>query len=107
MRGWTFAVLLLAACGPAPVRDLPDGGAGSGPAVEDVTPGLNEVEPDLCHAADFAQYLGQPASVLQGVPIGRAYRVVPHGGIITQEYSAGRVNFWLGRSGDIARIGCG
>ena len=104
MRLSSFAVFaVLAACAP-----VPGPGPGLPPGtVEDVTPGLNEIEPDLCKAADYMQYLGQPGTVLQGVDITRVYRVIPDGGIVSQEYSAGRINFWLGPRGDILRIGCG
>ena len=105
MRVWFVpALLLLSACTGGQQRGDP---SGEDPLVADFTPGLHQVEPDLCHAADFARYQGQPATALEGVPIARKYRVIPDGGITTQEYTAGRVNFWLGKRGEIARIGCG
>ena len=104
MRAKFMALMLLAACGPAPVA-APEPG-GSTPFV-DVTPGWNEVEPNTCHLDDFAQYQGQPGSVVESAGITRAFRVIPEGGIVTQEYAAARVNFWLNRKGEIERIGCG
>lgn len=104
MRHWLFPVLLLAACGPAPATDpLPDSSA----PFTDSTPGLDAVEPDTCHLVDFSQYQGQPGSVVDAAGISREYRVIPRGGIVTQEYAAARVNFWLDRRGLIDRIGCG
>ena len=97
---------VLAACGPAPGPDAPppDGGLTD---LIDVTPGLNDIEPDHCGAAAFDVYLGQPVGVLQGVPISRDYRVVPFDGIVTQEYNAYRINFRLNGRGAIAKVDCG
>ena len=104
MRLRHFPLLLLAACGPAPV-EAPAPGA-STPFI-DVTPGLNAVEPDTCHLDDFAQYQGQPAAAVEAAGITRAFRIIPEGGIVTQDYAAGRVNFWLNRRSEVERIGCG
>lgn len=95
------ALALCVACAPVPPTDLPPG------TRVDVTPGLVEIEPDLCRLGDFQQYVGQPGAVLDGVTIARVHRVIPYGGIVTQEYAAGRVNFWLNPAGNIERIGCG
>ena len=104
MRLRYIPVLLLAACGPAPVARP---GAGDSAPFVDVTPGLTEVEPNTCHLDDFAQYQGQPAAVVAAAGITRAYRVIVPGGIISQEYSAARVNFWLNAKGEVEQIGCG
>ena len=104
MRAMFIPVLLLVACGPAPAP-VPEPGA-STPFV-DTTPGWNEVEPNTCHLDEFAQYQGQPGAVVDSAGITRPYRMIPKGGIVTQEYAAARVNFWLNRSGDVERIGCG
>lgn len=97
---------LLSACGPAPVPDVvpPEGDFTD---LIDVTPGLNDIEPDHCGAAAFDVYLSQPVAVLQGVPISRDYRVIPFDGIVTQEYNAYRINFRLNGRGDIAKVDCG
>lgn len=104
MRAKFIPLMLLVACGPAPV-ETPEPGA-STPFV-DVTPGWNEMEPNTCHLDDFAQYQGQTGAAVEAAGITRAYRVIPKGGIVTQEYAAARVNFWLNRSGEVERIGCG
>lgn len=104
MRLTYIPILLLVACGPAPVA-VPE--PGSGADLVDVTPGWNEVEPNTCHLDDFAQYQGQPAAVVEAAGITRAFRIIPEGGIVTQEYAAGRVNFWLNRRSEVERIGCG
>ena len=99
-------LVVLAACGPAPVPNAPppDGDVTD---LIDGTPGLNDIEPDHCGAAAFDVYLGEPVAVLQGVPISREYRVVPFDGIVTQEYNAYRINFRLNGRGAIDRVDCG
>ena len=98
--------VVLAACGHPPSPDAappPDDNALYG----DVTPGLNDIEPDHCGAAAFDVYLGQPVAVLEGVPVSREYRVVPFDGIVTQEYDAYRINFRLNDRAKIAKVDCG
>ena len=101
-------VLLFAGCVPVETQDPPAGAPQPGDLIAgpaDDT--LVEREPDLCHAADYQQYLGQPGSVVGTLGITRPFRVVEFGGIVTQEYNPGRINFWLTPAGEIARIGCG
>jgi len=99
--------LLLSACLPAVPVD-PGPGVQPGDTLEGSGDGLLvEREPDLCHAADYQQYVGQPGSVVPGLRIPRETRVIPFGGIYSQEYVPGRINFWLAPSGMIERIGCG
>jgi len=104
-RRFLFPVLLLTACGPVAAPDLPPPDDAAG--FDDVTPGLNDIEPDHCGAADYDIYLGQPVAVLEGVPISRNYRVIPSDGIVTQEYNAYRINFRLNGRSDIAKVDCG
>lgn len=104
MRAKFIPLILLVACGPAPA-EAPEPGTPT--SFVDLTPGWNEVEPDTCHLDEFAQYQGEPGAGIEAAGITRDYRVIPKGGIVTQEYAAARVNFWLNRSGDVERIGCG
>lgn len=104
MRAKFIPLMLLMACGPA-VVEAPEPGAST--PFADLTPGWNEVEPNTCHLDEFARYQGQPGEVVEAAGITNAYRIIPKGGIITQEYAAARVNFWLNRRGDVERIGCG
>ncbi len=68
---------------------------------------LVEREPDLCHAADYQVYVGQPGSIVSTLGITRTYRVIGYGQIFTQEYNAGRLNFRLNPSGQIVVVDCG
>lgn len=100
--------LVVAACAPAPA-DIPATGA---PQPGDLIAGadgaaLEEREPDLCQAADYQQYLGQPATIVPTLGITREYRVIEAGEIYSQVYNPSRINFWLAPTGEIARIGCG
>lgn len=102
------AFLLLAACVPPDDTterpgDLQPGDLISQPGKD----GLVEREPDLCKAADYQQYVGQAGSIVPSLGISRTYRVIRHGDIFTQEYNAGRLNFWLTPSGTIERVVCG
>ncbi len=104
----TALVLALAACAP-PAPQTPAAGA---PQPGDLVGGgsvgtLVEREPDLCRAADYQRYVGQPGSVVAGLGIARVYRVVEFGGIVTQEYDPARLNFNLDPSGVIVRVACG
>lgn len=99
--------LFLAACVPAE-----DGGSTGGAQPGDLLGGdggavLIEREPDLCDAARYQQYVGQPGSIVPTIGVTRTYRVIEYGSIFTQEYNAGRLNFWLTPSGTIEKIGCG
>lgn len=95
--------LALAACAPVPEPlplPLPD------PNI-DLTPGLNDKEPDTCHATDYAYLVGQPESVLPTAGITKTYRVITPGAIITQEYSAQRIDVRVDDLGIITALSCG
>ncbi|WP_244868119.1 I78 family peptidase inhibitor [Vannielia litorea] len=94
----------LAACQP-PVEELPPNDA---PIQDNVDSGLVEREPDICGASAYRERaIGQPASVIPTLGVTRQTRVVPHGGIVTQEYNPYRMNFYLDPNGMISRITCG
>lgn len=79
----------------------------TGPVHENPASGLVEREPDLCHAADYQEYVGQPGEVVDTLEITRTYRVIEFGGIVTQEYDGLRINFRLDPDGVIAKVDCG
>lgn len=81
----------------APVQPLPTAGIS----------GLEERQPDLCHAKTYVPYLGQPGSVIGTLGITRDYRVVEFRGIEPQEYDPLRIVFRLDASGNIYNIDCG
>ena len=115
MNAFTPAVLvtlvLMAACAPPPPPPPVAPIAGIDPVTGlpvDVTPGLNEREPDTCKAADHIALLGQQAPAIQTAGITKTFRVVSPGAIVSQEeYNSFRVNFYLDGTGKIVRINCG
>jgi len=100
--------LLLAACVPPEAGGPPPGAPQPGDLVAGSSGDtLVEREPDLCHAADYQQYVGQPGTIVPSLGITRSYRVIEFGGIFSQIYEPGRLNFRLSQSGQIQRIDCG
>lgn len=69
--------------------------------------GLETREPDSCGAAALEHLIGQTEGMLRTVVLKQTYRVVPVGALVTQEYNAGRVNFYLDDTGRIAQVRCG
>lgn len=103
------ATLSLSACAPAPAPVQP---VAPVMPVETVTPvsgvaGLEERQPDLCHAKDYISALGQPGTVIAGLGITRPFRVVEFRGIEPQEYNPQRIVFRLDQAGNIQNIDCG
>lgn len=102
-------VALLAACTPVPEPVLP-----TVPGIDpvpgqpvDLTPGLNDPEADVCNSAPYLWLIGQPAEAATNANIMAPMRVIPLGGLITEEYSSSRINFHLDGAGKIAKIRCG
>lgn len=112
------ATALLAGCMPPPAY-APAQMAAPLPAVAPVASvepipaaatgisGLQERQPDLCHAKDYAQHLSQPGSIIPTLGISRSYRVVEYRGIEAQEYDPNRIVFRLDAAGNIQNIDCG
>ncbi|MEZ5686182.1 MAG: hypothetical protein R3D78_09945 [Paracoccaceae bacterium] len=104
------AAVLLAACQPeyleetpAPVVPAPQ----LTPPVTTTAGGLEERQPDTCHAADYLSVLGQPSSALDYLAINRPYRIVEWRGFEDQNYNPQRVVFRLDAAGNIWNIDCG
>lgn len=74
---------------------------------ENPASGLVEREPDLCHAADYQEYVGQPGTIIDTLDISRSYRIEETGAIVTQEYDGLRINFHLDADGVISKVDCG
>jgi hypothetical protein len=106
-------LLMLAACGPTPAPEAPP--VVVPPGIDpvtgqpvDLTPGLNDREPDTCHAADYQYLMGQSETAVTAAGITRPTRLVPMGGIVSQEeYNSFRINFHLDAAGTIVLINCG
>lgn len=107
--------LFLAACGPSPEPELapvnPVLPTGLDPMTGqpiDTTPGLNDREPDTCHAADYQNLLGQTENEVRASGITRPVRMVTMTTIVDQEmYDSFRINFHTDATGRIVRISCG
>jgi hypothetical protein len=91
----------LSACAPEP-KPVPL----FDPAV-DVTPGLNDKEPDICHARNFSYYIGKPVAELRTAVSGRPLMVLAPGALGSQEYDAARINAYVDGSGLVYRLSCG
>ena len=100
----------VAGCAPAPApmpAPVPAMAQPAPPPPAEGIAGLQEREPDLCHAGDYTASLGQPGSVIPSLGITRDYRVVEYRGIEPQEYDPLRIVFRLDASGNIYNIDCG
>jgi hypothetical protein len=108
----SLTLLLVACAAPEPETISPATPPGIDPVTGlpvDLTPGLNEREPDTCHAADYQYLMGQTEAAVTAAAItDRPTRMVTMGGIVSQEeYNSFRVNFYTDATGRIVRISCG
>ena len=85
----SLTLLLVACAAPEPETMAPAAPPGIDPVTGlpvDLTPGLNEREPDTCHAADYQYLMGQTeAAVMAAAITDRPTRMVTMGGIVSQE----------------------
>lgn len=110
-----FLLLALGACAtapePEPLPVTPVVPPGIDPVTGqpiDLTPGLNDREPDTCKLPEVQHLMGMTALEVNGAGIVRPHRMVPLGGIVSQEdYNPARVNFYTDALGRIVRISCG
>lgn len=76
-------------------------------------PGMGERSPrvEASPACDFAIWAGRPLNeeevARQMEALGRPYRVLPPGSMMTMDYSPSRVNFDVDENGIVSRIWCG
>lgn len=96
-------VFSLSACAPEP-EPLPV------PVYDpniDVTPGLNDKEPDTCHAGNFGFYIGRPVAELQAAVADKPLMIMAPGSLGSQEYNSARINAFVDGTGLIYRLSCG
>ena len=98
---------MLAGCMPAPQPAPVPAPAPVAPRPVAGVSGLEEREPDLCGAKEFAQYVSQPGSVVPTLGLTKEYRVVEFRGIEPQDYDPNRLVFRLDAAGNINKIDCG
>jgi hypothetical protein len=103
--------LMLVSCAPAPepvppTPTVPGIDPVTGQPV-DLTPGLNDLEPDVCKGSVYSNLIGQPGTAVASAGITAPVRVIPLGGLVTEDYSSSRINFYLDGAGNIAKISCG
>ena len=91
----------LSACAPEP-EPLPV----YDPKV-DVTPGLNDKEPDTCHAGLFSYYIGKPVAEVQAAVADKPLVVIAPGALGSQEYDSARINAFVDDKGLVYRLSCG
>lgn len=73
----------------------------------DVTPGLNDKEPDTCHAGLFSYYIGKPVTEVQAAVAGKPLMVIAPGSLGSQEYDSARINAFVDDKGLVYRLSCG
>ena len=77
------------------------------PVMEPVPlPGPAPVE-DACGAAGMQDLVGQKQSVLAAMALPAPTRIIQPGTAVTMDYSASRLNIWIGKDGRIERVTCG
>jgi hypothetical protein len=60
-----------------------------------------------CGAAELQYLVGNPGVVLDGMRFSQDVRVIQHGMMVTMDYKADRLNFWLDARDRIERVTCG
>ncbi len=94
------------ASAPAGMPQAVAGDPGPGGAEDDYTPPSDDVAP----ACDFQQWVGKPIDEADAAAkaTGRPYRILKPGAIVTQEYSAERINLHSDEEGKtVMSVTCG
>lgn len=97
-----FAVFLALSACVAPPEPMP----AYDPAV-DVTPGLNDKEPDLCRARNFTYYIGKPVAELHAAVADKPLLILSPGTLGSQDYDSARINAHVDQAGRVYRLSCG
>ncbi|MFM2391304.1 MAG: hypothetical protein RLZZ437_2859 [Pseudomonadota bacterium] len=61
---------------------------------------------DACGAAELADMVGEPKTILETMKFAVPVRVIEPGMAVTADYSADRLNFEIAEDGTIAKIAC-
>ena len=101
--------LALGPAGCAPSAEAPPAVApAQRPPSAEVTPGLNEKEPDTCKAAGLYEVIGQPSGMLRTTPAPGPVRVIAPDTVYDQEeYRSDRINVFVDGAGVIRYLSCG
>lgn len=62
---------------------------------------------DGCGAEGMVSLMGKPADSIRAAGIAQPYRIIPLGGIVTQDFNENRLNFHLDARGNLIRVTCG
>ena len=90
---------------PVPEGDLPP--LGDMDSVDiDEAPVRGPVTGD-CGMENFADLVGQPASMIDQNVLPDPHRVVPHNGVITMDYRPNRLTIRIGENGAVETVACG
>jgi hypothetical protein len=73
--------------------------------VPPATPG--DPGPDACGASAMQDLVGQSRDVLAAMTFPAPTRIILPDTAVTMDYSASRLNIWIGRDDRIARVTCG
>jgi hypothetical protein len=61
---------------------------------------------DTCHASQWRQYVGRPASEIDRSQLPARARVIMPGQMITMDFAAERLNIRVGPDGKVTEVGC-
>ena len=99
--------LTTAGCVGAPARQ-PLVQPAQRPSAAEVTPGLNEKEPDTCKSAGMQGLVGQPSGNLRTVPAPGPVRIIAPDTVYDQEeYRSDRINVFVDGADVIRYLSCG
>jgi len=99
--------LWLTGCAPPP-EPPPEVIPAQRPSSADMTPGLNEKEPDTCKATGLHGMVGQASGMLRTMPAPGPVRVIAPDTVYDQEeYRSDRINVFVDGAGVIRYLSCG
>ncbi len=62
---------------------------------------------DACGASQLQYLVGDQSRVLQTMRFSQPVRIIPFGGMVTQDFQPQRLNIWLDQYDIISRVTCG